>query len=192
MHVSRLAPQGLLLLRTPVHRDERGFFRERFRTECLAELGLPARFAQENHARSEPGVLRGLHYQHRPPQGKLVGVIRGRVWDVAVDLRPGSPAFGRHSGVELDGEDGQLLWVPPGFAHGYCVLGGEAADVVYLTDAAYDPAGEGGIRWDDPELGIPWPLHDPILSERDRNLGSFAAYRACGPVTAPASANVSD
>jgi dTDP-4-dehydrorhamnose 3,5-epimerase len=128
--------------------------------------------------------LRGLHYQQRTPQGKLVGVIRGGVWDVAVDLRPGSPSFGRHSGVELDGEGGQLLWVPPGFAHGYCVLGPEAADVVYLTDAAYDPAGEGGIRWDDPELALPWPLHAPILSERDRNLGSFAAYRAGGPVTA--------
>ena len=177
MKVTPLELPGLLLVELDVHSDERGFFVERFHRERFARHGLPTRFAQDNHSRSMPGVLRGLHYQHAPPMGKLVGVLRGRVWDVAVDIRPDSPTFGRHMGLELS-RPGVLLWLPPGFAHGMCVLGGEAADFFYKTDAHYDAAGEGGILWADPELAIPWPVASPLLSAKDGRLPSFAEYRA--------------
>ena len=178
MRVTPLAPAGLLLVELDVHRDERGFFVERFHLDRFRRHGLPARFVQDNHSRSLPGVLRGLHLQHSPPMGKLVGVLRGRVWDVAVDLRPDSPTFGRHVGVELSGEGGRLLWVPAGFAHGMCVLGEEPADFFYKTDAFYNPAGEGGIHWADPELAIRWAVEEPVVSARDGRLPSFADYRA--------------
>lgn len=183
MQFSRLEPAGLALLRLAVHRDARGYFIERFRDgwltdQRLAALGLPTRFSQDNHSRSGPGVLRGLHYQYRPAQGKLVGVIRGRIWDVAVDVRPESPTYGKHLGLELNGDDGTLLWIPPGFAHGFCVLGDEPADVIYKVDAPYDVAGEGGIFWADPDLAIAWPVVNPIVSARDEQLSSFAAYKA--------------
>jgi dTDP-4-dehydrorhamnose 3,5-epimerase len=161
-----------------VHGDARGFFVERFQVERFREHGLPTRFAQSNHSRSQPGVLRGLHYQHTPPQGKLVGVTRGRIWDVAVDIRPDSATFGRGVGIELSDLNGRLLWIPTGFAHGFCVLGDEPADVVYQTDSLYNPEGEGGIAWDDPELAIAWPTTGPAVSVRDQRLPSFAAYRA--------------
>jgi dTDP-4-dehydrorhamnose 3,5-epimerase len=122
-------------------------------------------------------VLRGLHYQTAPAQGKLVGVVRGRIWDVVVDIRPSSPTYGRHSAVELTDLNGRLLWIPAGFAHGFCVLGDEPADVLYKVDALYNPASEGGIRWDDPELGIAWPIERPVISARDQKLPSFAEYR---------------
>ena len=125
-----------------------------------------------------PGVLRGIHYQHRPAQGKLVGVIRGRIWDVAVDLRADSPTYGQHYHVELSDLNGRLLWMPAGFGHGFCVLGDEAADVLYKVDAPYDATGEGGIHWADPDLAIPWPVRAPIISTRDQGLASFAAYKA--------------
>jgi dTDP-4-dehydrorhamnose 3,5-epimerase len=123
-------------------------------------------------------VLRGLHYQHARPQGKLVHVARGRVWDVAVDVRPGSPSFGRWIGVELDDVGHRQLWIPPGFAHGFCVLS-EEADLVYSCTCYRDPASETGLRWDDPELAIAWPElgSAPILSERDRELPLLAAQR---------------
>jgi dTDP-4-dehydrorhamnose 3,5-epimerase len=176
----RLTPlplPGLALVELTVHADDRGFFVERFRADRLAAHGLPAAPAQENHSRSWPGVLRGLHYQADPPQGKLVGVVRGRVWEVAVDLRPASPTFGRHVGLELRDTAGRLVWVPAGFAHGFCVLGDEPADVVYQVDAEYNPHGEGGIAWDDPDLAIAWPVRHPHLSARDRALPSFAQFR---------------
>jgi dTDP-4-dehydrorhamnose 3,5-epimerase len=176
MKVTPTAIDGLRVIRLDLHGDARGFFVERFQVEQFREYGLPTQFAQVNHSRSSPGVLRGLHYQHTPPQGKLVGVIRGRIWDVAVDIRPGSPTFGRSVGIELSDLNGQLLWIPAGFAHGFCVLGDEPADLVYQTDAVYGPDGEGGIAWDDPELDLPWPVNHPKVSERDRRLPSFAAY----------------
>jgi dTDP-4-dehydrorhamnose 3,5-epimerase len=151
---------------------------ERCNLERFWELGLPTQFYQDNHSRSLPGVLRGLHYQRRPAQGKVVGVTRGRIWDVAVDLRTQSPTFGQSIGLELSDENGLALWIPPGFAHGFCVLGAEPADVFYKVDAPYNPAGEGGIRWNDADLAISWPMSDPIVSERDLHSESFAAYTA--------------
>lgn len=177
MNVLPLELSGLLLIELAVHRDERGFFVERYNASQFAKSGLPTEFVQENHSRSNPGVLRGLHYQHTPAQGKLIGVIRGRIWDVAVDLRLDSPTFGKHSALELNDENGRLLWIPPGFAHGFCVLGEEAADVVYRVDAPYHPEGEGGIDWADPDLAIRWPIKTPLLSRKDQWLTSFAEYR---------------
>lgn len=176
---------GLLLVELDVKGDSRGFFVERFQTERFRAAGLPTDFFQDNHSRSAPGVLRGLHYQHAPTQGKLVGVARGRVMDVAVDLRPTSPTFGRHQAVELSDLNGRLLWIPAGFAHGFAVLGTEPADMIYKVDGPYNAAGEGGVRWDDPELGIPWSSYigstQPTLSARDQTLPSFAEYKKSAP-----------
>jgi dTDP-4-dehydrorhamnose 3,5-epimerase len=178
MKVLQLDLSGLILVSLPVHKDARGFFLERYQAERFAEF-LPGKdFVQDNHSRSKPGVLRGLHYQRDPEQGKLVGVIRGRIWDVAVDIRADSPTFGKSFGTELSDENGQLLWIPPGFAHGFCVLGDESADVLYKVDAGYNAAGEGGIHWADPELAISWPVPNPMVSNRDEWLDSFATYRA--------------
>lgn len=153
-----------------LHADDRGFFSERYRRSAFAEAGIDAVFVQDNLARSGPRVLRGLHYQARPSaQGKLVGAVRGAVWDVAVDLRRDGSTFGRWVARRLAAERGNLLWIPEGFAHGYCVLGG-GADVAYKVTAEYDPEREGGLRWDDPELGIEWPVDDPVVSDKDRAL----------------------
>ncbi|MBM3995892.1 MAG: dTDP-4-dehydrorhamnose 3,5-epimerase [Planctomycetes bacterium] len=173
---------GLVLIELEIRRDGRGFFVERYHAGKFEEFGVPARFVQENHSRSRPGVLRGLHIQHTPPQGKLVGVIKGRIWDVVVDLRGDSPTFGQHSAIELSETNGRLLWIPAGFAHGFLVLGDEPADVVYSVDAFYNPEGEGGIAWNDPDLAIPWPIKNPIISKRDKWLSRFAAFR---PVQIP-------
>jgi dTDP-4-dehydrorhamnose 3,5-epimerase len=168
---------GVVLVELKVLGDARGFFVERFQLEAFEKAGLDIAFLQDNHSRSAPGVLRGLHYQADPPQGKLVGVTRGRIWDVAVDIRPESPTFGQSYAVELSDLNGRLLWVPAGFAHGFCVLGDEPADVLYKVDAYYNPSGEGGVSWCDPDLAIAWPLREPLVSERDRKLPSFASYR---------------
>jgi dTDP-4-dehydrorhamnose 3,5-epimerase len=178
VRVTRLELNGLLLIELVLHADERGFFTERFNRARFRDLGVPVDLLQDNHSRSFPGVIRGLHYQWEPAQGKLVGVLRGRIWDVAVDSRPDSPTFGKSVSVELSDENGRLLWVPPGFAHGFCVLGNEPADVLYKVDAYYNPRGEGGIHWADRDLAIPWPAPNPIVSARDNQLPSFAAYRA--------------
>lgn len=170
--------EGLVQIELVVHGDARGFFVERFQAEEFALAGLPTHFVQDNHSRSAPGVLRGLHYQNNPAQGKLVGVIRGRIWDVAVDLRPESPTFGQHAAVELSDLNGRLLWIPRGFAHGFCVLGDEPADLLYKVDARYNAAGEGGILWSDTDLAIPWTLDEPVISARDRLLPTFAEFRA--------------
>ena len=148
--------------------DARGFFIERYVESKLQALGFTETFVQDNHSRSIPGVVRGLHFQFDKPQGKLVGVLRGRVLDVAVDVRPHSPRFGQHVAVELD--EKELLWIPPGFAHGFCVLGDEPADMLYKVTAPFNAAGEGGIRYD----LIDWPVQHPILSERDRQLPTLA------------------
>ncbi len=157
--------------------DERGFFVERFHVERFAELELPVEFLQDNHSRSAPNILRGLHYQHSPAQGKLVGVIRGRIWDVAVDIRPNSSTYGQHFGVELSDMNGLLLWIPAGFAHGFCVLGDVPTDVMYKVTAGYNAAGEGGIAYNDADLNIAWPLNNPVISVRDASLASFAHYK---------------
>lgn len=177
MRVSDLSLAGLKLIELAVHGDERGFFVERYNEARFGINGLPTRFVQDNHSRSAPRTLRGLHYQVRPAQGKLVGVIRGRILDVVVDIRPQSPTYGAHAASYLNDEDGRLLWIPPGFAHGFCVLGNEPADVLYKVDQPYERSTEGGIVWSDPDLAITWPFADPTVSERDQHLPPFHEYR---------------
>ena len=139
MNVIHLELKGLALIELDIYGDQRGFFIERFQLTRFRKHGLPTRFVQDNHSRSAPGVLRGLHYQSNPPQGKLVGVTRGRIWDVAVDIRPDSPTYGRSFWVELSDMNGRLLWIPPGFAHGFCVLGDEPVDLLYKVNTTYNP-----------------------------------------------------
>ncbi|MEM1116189.1 MAG: dTDP-4-dehydrorhamnose 3,5-epimerase [Bacteroidota bacterium] len=165
---------GVLLIEPRVFGDARGFFLERFHAGRYAEAGVPAAFVQDNHSRSRLGVLRGLHFQREHPQGKLVEVARGQIWDVVVDLRAGSPAFGQWEAFTLDDEACHQLWVPPGFAHGFCVLS-DTADVLYKCTDVYRPDDEGGIAWDDPDLGIDWPDLDRTLSDKDRALPRLGA-----------------
>ena len=172
---------GLKIIKLDIYGDARGFFIERFHTEKFAAFNMPTYYAQDNHSRSSPGILRGLHYQHTPPQGKLVGAVRGRIWDVAVDIRPHSPTYGKHFAIELSDANATLLWVPAGFAHGFCVLGDESADVMYKVSGLYSAGGEGGIAYNDPDLAIDWPVKNPTLSNRDMNQQSFAAYKANPP-----------
>lgn len=158
--------KGPILLEPDVHGDARGFFLETARANVLGELGITDDFVQENHSRSAHGVLRGMHFQ--PGMAKLVRCARGRILDVLVDIRPGSPSFGRWEGFELDDEAHHQLYCPDGFAHGFCVLS-DVADVVYRCSAYYDAARESGFRFDDPDVGISWPELDLVLSERDRS-----------------------
>ena len=165
---------GLVLLAPAVHGDSRGFFVETFRADAWAAAGVPTEFVQDNHSRSRRGTLRGIHFQTHPGQGKLVRVARGRVLDVVVDLRRGSPSFGEWEAVELDDERGLQLYVPVGFGHGFCVLS-ETADFVYKCTAYYDAATEAGIRFDDPDVGIRWPGDLELLySDRDRDAPRLA------------------
>ncbi len=157
---------GLVLLEPRVHGDERGFLVETFSEQAWREAGVDVEFVQDNHSRSGGGILRGLHFQTSPGQAKLVRCLRGRIWDVAVDLRRDSPTYGKWEGYELDDERHRQLLVPVGFAHGFCVLSG-IADVHYRLSSYYDPATEAGIAWDDPEVAVEWPVSDPQLSERD-------------------------
>ncbi|HEU5046414.1 MAG TPA: dTDP-4-dehydrorhamnose 3,5-epimerase [Rickettsiales bacterium] len=173
--------EGLKVVELDMHGDARGFFVERFHAKRFAEAGLPYLFLQDNHSRSAPGILRGLHYQFAPPQGKLIGVIRGTIWDVAVDIRPDSPTYGQHYGIEMSGDNGRLFWIPAGFAHGFCVVGNEPADILYKVTGVYNAAGEGGIAYNDPDLAINWPVSNPTISERDTKQQSFAQYKAAPP-----------
>ena len=156
----------VLLIEPDVFGDARGFFMETFHAEKFAQAGLPVKFLQDNHSRSVRGVLRGLHYQLQHPQGKLVRVVNGEVLDVAVDIRKGSPRFGQWESVLLSAENRRQLYVPPGFAHGYCTLS-EQADFLYKCTDVYMPADEFGIAWDDPALAIEWPEVDYLLSDKD-------------------------
>lgn len=158
---------GLIVIEPKVFGDARGFFLETYAENRYQEAGVTARFVQANHSRSRRGVLRGLHYQLVQPQGKLVSVARGAVYDVAVDIRVGSPTFGKSYGVVLDDETHRQMYVPPGFAHGFVVLS-EVCDFLYQVTDYYHPASEQGIAWDDPALGIEWPLSDVLLSDKDR------------------------
>jgi dTDP-4-dehydrorhamnose 3,5-epimerase len=159
---------GVVVFEPKVFGDERGFFVETFQVPRYAAHGLDRPFLQDNLSRSRRGILRGLHLQNPRSQGKLVSVLRGRVLDVAVDVRVGSPTFGRHVAVELGDDTFRQLWVPRGFAHGFVVLS-EAADFYYRCDELYSPADELVIRWNDPALKIDWPIQAPTLSERDAN-----------------------
>jgi dTDP-4-dehydrorhamnose 3,5-epimerase len=175
--VTPTALTDVLVLEPRVFGDARGFFLESFNAHRFAEAtGVRAEFVQDNQSRSARGVLRGLHYQIRQPQGKLVRVVRGRVFDVAVDLRRSSPAFGRWAGVELSEDNHRQLWIPPGFAHGFLVLS-ESADFLYKATDYYAPEHERAIRWDDPSVGIDWPIAEqaPLLSAKDRAAPSLAA-----------------
>ena len=156
-----------MLIEPEVHGDERGFLVETFRDGLWRELGIDIQAAQENHSRSGKNILRGLHFQTSPGQAKLVRCLRGRIWDVAVDLRRDSPTYGQWEGHELDDETHRQFLVPVGFAHGFCVLS-DIADVAYKLSSLYDPATEAGIAWDDPEVGVEWPISEPMLSERDK------------------------
>lgn len=154
------------LLQPVVHRDSRGFFQETYREDAFAELGIRDRFIQDNHSRSERGVLRGMHFQIGEGQAKLVRCARGAIYDVIVDIRRGSPTYGQWEAHVLDDESHEQLYVPVGFAHGFCVTSG-VADVVYKCSTYYDPELERGIAYDDPEIGIEWPDLDRVVSERD-------------------------
>jgi dTDP-4-dehydrorhamnose 3,5-epimerase len=158
---------GLVLIEPDVHGDERGFLLESYSAAAWRQLGVDTEFVQDNHSRSRQGALRGIHFQLGAGQAKLVRCMRGRVWDVAVDLRRDSPTYGDWEGHELDDDTHRQLFVPAGFGHGFCVLS-EEADVAYKVSTYFDPETEAGIAWDEPEVGIEWPLADPILSERDR------------------------
>jgi dTDP-4-dehydrorhamnose 3,5-epimerase len=164
---------GTVLLEPVVHGDERGFFIETFRRDLWAEHGVEAEFVQHNHSRSGRGTLRGLHFQTEPGQAKLVRCARGEIFDVVVDLRRDSSTFGQWEGHFLDDEAHRQLFVPVGFAHGFAVLS-EVADVNYLCSSTYDPATEFGIAWDDPGVGVEWPVAEPLVSERDRNAPALA------------------
>lgn len=157
---------GVIIVEPAVFGDDRGFFMETYHSKKFHEGGITEPFVQDNHSRSVRGVLRGLHYQLPNPQGKLVRVVAGTVFDVAVDIRTGSPTYARWVGVELSAENKRQLWVPAGFAHGFCVTS-ETAEVVYKCTTLYDGPNDRGIRWNDPQIGIEWPVDDPILSEKD-------------------------
>jgi dTDP-4-dehydrorhamnose 3,5-epimerase len=172
---ARTAIADVLLLEPKLFGDERGFFVEPYNKRSFREAtGLDVEFVQDNHSRSKRGVLRGLHYQIRQPQGKLIRAMAGRIFDVAVDLRRSSASFGRWVGMELDAESMRMLWIPPGFAHGFAVLS-DLADVLYKTTEYYAPAHERTLRWDDPQLAIAWPLAGPpTLSDKDRRGAALA------------------
>jgi dTDP-4-dehydrorhamnose 3,5-epimerase len=165
--------KGLVVLEPKVFKDTRGFFLEYFRAEAFAQAGVRGPFVQDNHSRSVQGTLRGFHGQLKKPQGKLVRVATGEIFDVAVDVRPSSPTFGQWEGWTLSEGNFRQMYVPPGFLHGFCVLS-PTADVEYKCTEYYDAADEIGLLWNDPEIGVKWPIADPILSEKDKKLPKLA------------------
>lgn len=174
MQVTRTALPEVLLLTPKVFADSRGFFLESYQQEVFdSAIGYPVRFVQDNHSGSQQGVLRGLHYQARHMQGKLIRVLAGAIYDVAVDIRKDSPRYGQHVGIELNSETKQMLWIPPGFAHGFLTLA-SWNEVYYKATDFYAPEFERTIRWDDPDIAIPWPLggRTPVLSGKDMK-GSY-------------------
>jgi dTDP-4-dehydrorhamnose 3,5-epimerase len=175
MQFQRLAIPEVILATPPRFGDERGFFSETWNAARYAEAGIATPFVQDNHSLSkQAGTLRGLHCQVSPSvQGKLVRVVRGAIWDVAVDLRVGSPTYGRHVGAELSAENWAQLWIPGGFLHGYCTLVPDT-EVIYKVDAGYDRAAERGVIWNDPDLAVPWPVTAAVLSEKDKMLPRLA------------------
>ncbi|TNC87729.1 dTDP-4-dehydrorhamnose 3,5-epimerase [Thalassolituus sp.] len=181
MEVIKTSLEGVVIIEPKVFGDERGFFLETFQADRYREqAGIDLPFVQDNHSRSAKGVLRGLHFQKTKPQGKLVRVVRGEVFDVAVDIRQGSPTFGQWEGVILSEENKRQFWVPPGFAHGFVVLS-DVADFEYKCTDYYDPSDEGSLAWDDPEVAVQWPLDKldgaPQLSAKDSEAGSLASLR---------------
>ncbi len=177
MEIKTFDIDGPKLIKLKSFEDSRGFFVERFKKSLFEKSNLPVNFIQDNFSRSKPGVLRGLHYQWDRPQGKLVTCLTGAIFDVAVDIRMKSPTFGKHIGVELKGSEPSVFWIPAGFAHGFCVLGNEFADVLYKVDNEYNSKGENGILWSDSDLKIAWPVREPVLSSKDDELMTFQEYQ---------------
>lgn len=177
MNVIKTKIQDLLIIEPKVFGDDRGFFYETFQKQRYREAGIDAEFVQDNRSCSSKGVLRGLHFQKNKPQGKLVSVTDGEVFDVAVDLRPNSSTFGQYETIILTGKNKLQFYVPPGFAHGFCVLS-DTADFQYKCTDYYDPTDEGGLLWSDPDLDIVWPIIEPLLSEKDMNQPTFSKIKA--------------
>jgi dTDP-4-dehydrorhamnose 3,5-epimerase len=186
VRVEPTALSGVLLVEPDVHRDARGFFLETYHAAKYAAVGITARFVQDNHSRSQGPILRGLHAQLKRPQGKLVRAVEGTIFDVAVDIRRGSPTFARWIGYELSADNFRQLWVPGGFAHGFCVLTA-AAQVEYKCTELYDPADELSIAWNDPEIGIAWPIAAPVLSPKDAAAPPLAQVLDRLPLASPSS-----
>lgn len=177
MNVSRTRLAGPIVIEPRVFADQRGFFLETYRAADYAALGITTNFVQDNHSRSTRGSIRAFHFQADPGQAKLVCVARGRAWDVVVDIRRSSPTFGEWESFELDDERHLQLYIPVGFAHGFCALT-EVVDFIYKVGSYYDPATERGIAWDDPALAIPWPVDEPMVSSRDRSNPTLAQIKA--------------
>ena len=173
MKVLETVLPGVLIIEPKVFGDARGFFLESYQAERYRQLGIAHTFVQDNHSRSARGVLRGLHFQRSRPQGKLVSVSRGSVYDVAVDINPASPTCGQFVAVELNDENHRQLWIPPGYAHGFCVLS-DIADFQYKCTDYYIPEDEGGLLWNDPQVNIPWPIEQPLLSAKDQRNPTLA------------------
>lgn len=184
MRVIAASIPDIVIVEPEVYQDPRGFFLETFHAEKYGAVGIPGPFVQDNHSRSSKGTLRGLHLQLRRPQGKLVRVIEGEIFDVAVDVRRGSPTFGKWMGVTLSAENFRQCYLPPGFAHGFAVLSA-VAQVEYKCTDLYDPKSELGIAWNDPAIGIDWPVSDPLLSDRDMRHLTLSAVMERLPVFAP-------
>ena len=177
MEVVDLSLEGVKLIKPRRFNDDRGFFQQTYHYALYAEAGIDIRFVQDNWSRSTKGVLRGLHYQHAHSQAKLVNVVHGEVFDVAVDMRKDSPTFGKWDGAFLSGENAHQLFIPKGFAHGFMVLS-DSVDFIYKCDDLYTPGDEYGVMWNDPAIGIEWPLDiDPIVSEKDAALPMLAAAK---------------
>jgi dTDP-4-dehydrorhamnose 3,5-epimerase len=176
MKLVKTALDGLVLLEPGIFRDDRGFFMEAYKRDAYLALGVTADFVQDNHSRSVRATIRGLHYQRGIGQPKLVRVVRGTIFDVALDIRPASPTFGQYEVVELDDLSHRQLYIPEGFAHGFCVTS-DVADVVYKVGSYYDPAIETGIAWDDVDLKIPWPVRHAVVSPRDASNPTWETTR---------------
>ncbi len=166
---------GINVITPEVFGDDRGFFMETFRSDQFKELGLPDRFVQDNHSKSVKNVIRGLHFQWEPPMGKLMRVTYGKAFLVAVDIRKGSPTLGKWFGIEVSAENRKQVWAPSGFARGFCVLS-DYAEIQYKCTGIYNNKAESGFLWNDPDIGIEWPIDDPILSDKDKKAQTFAQW----------------
>ena len=173
MKISKCKLDGILLIEPKLYSDDRGFFLESFEQKKYQDLGMVEEFIQDNHSRSQKNVLRGLHFTKNKPQAQIVTVIRGKVFDVVVDIRKNSPTFGQWFGTELSSEGTRQIYMPHGFAHGFCVLS-ECADLHYKVSQPYDSADDGGLIWNDNQIKIDWPIADPIISKRDLSNASFS------------------
>jgi dTDP-4-dehydrorhamnose 3,5-epimerase len=175
MKINTTPIDGLLVLEPDVYRDERGFFLETFHEQKYESFGIESNFVQDNLSFSSKGILRGLHFQYRHPQAKLVQALSGEVFDVAVDIRPGSPTFGKWFGIRLSQDNLYQMFIPEGFAHGYCVVS-ETTLFAYKCTDFYSPSDEGGLLWSDPDIGIEWPVSDPVLSQKDSRLPRLSEF----------------